>query len=233
MKRSESKEAYRIWYEFLRRALASNECKVDARKYTAWGDVASTTFTRWWRDVGSQLLARSEVAVVDGKAQATSDVLLIAVPIALTPTDAANQLRSLLLVHYKTAAQKRPPSRAIQMTQGKEIKVRSFRAYLRTYDAYQKLKAEIEQGTLKAKGANKTGGKGGKLAVPSKMLLEEVRRVYAANARRYNKGADPLPKALAETVDNYSGALKAIARYLKQANQIVANVATGEFPGNY
>jgi hypothetical protein len=236
MRRSESKEAYKIWYGFLRRALASNACKVNKQKYAAWGGVENTTFTSWWRETGARLLDRRKVAIVADGEKPTKNTLLVSVPVLLTPTEAANQLRRLLLEHYKSNSQKRKPSNSIQMTQGKEIKIRSFRAYLRTYDAYQKLKTDIELGRLKVKSVNRTGGKGGALAVPSKLLVEEVRRIYAENQRRYRNSivkVDPLPKALADTVDNYNGALKAIARYLKQANQILANVANGDFPGNY
>ena len=48
--KSQSKEAYRLWFEFLRRAIAEDKSKVKLSVYKEWGDVASyKSFDAWWR----------------------------------------------------------------------------------------------------------------------------------------------------------------------------------------
>ena len=239
MKNSTSKEAYRLWYEFLRRALRSNASAVDMARYAAWGDVANTAFTKWWQQTGWPLVAGSRVEIVDGKQAVRDNCLLVSIPKSLNATDAGNVVRKLLLKHY--AEIKHTPKRqtGAQLTEGAEIKVRSFRAYLVTYDAYQRLLVLQAAGKLGEVGKNRTGKRGRPataLQVPGKLLLEEVRKTYAAKQQRYSKGivkVDALPTALANTAYNYAGALKAVRRYLANAEKVIQNVAKGEFPGTY
>ena len=214
MKKSDSKEAYRLWYEFLRRAITYKRDTVNMGRYAAWQDVADKAFDTWWRETGLALLARGRVALVANADLPDKNCVLVSVPLSLTPTDAAHHLRKLLLEHYKVIRHTPTAEHGIALTEGKEIKVQSFRAYLRTYDAYQQLA---------------TAGDG---AVTMTPLLRAVREAYVKKLKRWPK-SDRLPTALADTKENYSGALKAIRRYLTNAETIVANVAKGDFPGQY
>lgn len=232
IRRNDSKEAYRLWYEFLRRAIQRDAQAVDMSKYAQWGDVANTSFTKWWQQTGWPLVKRNRVEIVRSGTVVDESCLLISVPKSLTATDAGNIVRKLLLDHYAQAAHKPKRQTGPQLTEGKEIKVRSFRAYLVTYDAYQRLLALQAAGKLTEVGKNKTS----KLKLPAKLLLDEVRKTYAAKRQRYSKGVvkvDSLPNALADTADNYAGALRAISRYAAHAEAIVRNVARGDFPGTY
>jgi hypothetical protein len=149
---------------------------------------------------------------------------------ALTPTDAANQVRQLLLEHYKAVGHKPRPQRVYALTEGAEIKVSQVRAYLVTYDAHQQL--------LQSMGVQR---------VPAKLVLARVRRWYLARTDRWKntkRRVEGLPMALAgdayydaatDSVVVRSGddisAERAIRRYLAIANNLVASAADGDFPG--
>ena len=252
-KRSTSKEAYRLWFEFLKRAYTTPNLKVDTAYYEKWGDVANTKFEHWWKAIGSELFNPKVTGVelaTDGKPN--SDCLLVSVPKSLTPTQSANALRSMLMQHYAAIGHKPHTERTFALTEGAEIKVSAFRSYLHTYDAYQRVLARGAAEGINRTGTRDENGKkieGSELAVTGKELLNEVRVFYLKRTERWKntkKRVEGLPTALAngmtvnpvtQQVVNYGGeessALKAVKRYLTIASKLIANAATGKFPSDY
>lgn len=227
MARASGKEAIRLWFEFLKRALASDEVVVRASHYQAWGDVKNAKFETWWKANGDVLFPRRSVQVVQRYLSDTG-VVHVAVPLALTPTDAGNQVRELLMSYYQEIQHEPKPQRTYQLTPGAEIKVSALRAYLATYDANRRLSAEL-----------------GKTAVPAKLLLAEVRRRYMAKTHRWRhtqRRVEGLPSALAGQIEydvatgtvtakgDDTSAERTVRRYLKIANKLVAAAAVGDFP---
>ena len=227
MARSTGKEAIRMWFEFLKRAYLADQSQINAKYYQAWGDVATTKFETWWRDHAEQLFPYRKVEVTQ-RYLSDAGLLNVSIPIALTPTLAAEQLRRVLIKHYDTIGHVPKPQRVYELTQGAEVKVSAMRAYLQTYDANQRLLATRELPH-----------------VPAKLLLAEVRRVYLARSKRWqhtNRKVEGLPMALAgdvvyhaetdqvTTTGNDIGAERAVRRYLVIANKLVAAAAGGDFP---
>jgi hypothetical protein len=227
MARATGKEAIRLWFEFLKRAYLAEEVKVDAKHYQAWGDVATTKFEAWWKVYAEQLFPYRKVEVVQ-RHLSDAGMVHVSVPMALTPTEAANQVRQVLIDHYKGIDHHPKPQRVFELTQGAEIKVSALRAYLVAYDANQKLLA-----TSKLQ------------RVPAKLLLAEVRRVYMARSHKWKhskRKVEALPMALAGELDYNSlvdsvsscsddvSAERAVRRYLAIANNLVSAAACGDFP---
>ena len=100
MARATGKEAIRLWFEFLKRALAGGEFKVRAKHYQAWGDVKNTTFEAWWKAYGEALFPLRKVQLVQRRLS-DSGMVTLAVPMSITPTEAGNQVRDLLMQHYQ------------------------------------------------------------------------------------------------------------------------------------
>ena len=223
--RANSKEAYRLWFEFLKRAIANPNVKVDLKMYAAWGDVSKYKFPRWWTEIGSKVIdldANSNVSfALDGVTEDSS--YLIRVPKTLTSTDAANQLRQLLLASQHKAVVRK---NTLQVRVGAEIRPPIYRAFLHTYDRHVEL--------MKISDGKKVG---------NKELLIAVRKFYIARAKRYKNNlwkVDNLPSNL-HTAINYDNleevdvlataqAIATVGRYLRQANEIIENVAKGKFP---
>jgi hypothetical protein len=231
MRRSQSKEAIRLWFECLKRAQAA-KIKINHRYYSGWGDWKAMTFAQWWPAVGQALFVRSRVELV-GKVEADKDAVFARIPKSHTPTQAANELRRLLLAHYKESGHKPTLERSYALTEGKELKVVNVRAYLHTYDIHNELLSESETGK-----------------VSSTQLLEAMRIFYLKRTEKWKNSkrrVDGLPTALIngmavnpvtgkriamEASDN-SGALRAVRRYLTVADKLIANAAKGDWPGDY
>uniref|UniRef100_UPI0040473374 hypothetical protein n=1 Tax=Shewanella sp. TaxID=50422 RepID=UPI0040473374 len=227
MARATGKEAIRLWFEFLKRAYHAEGVEVNTKLYQSWGDVPNTKFETWWKTNAEQLFPYRKVEVVQRYLN-DAGVVHVSVPMALTPTEAANQVRQVLIDHYKGIDHEPKPQRVYELTNGAEIKVSALRAYLATYDANQRLMATLEVER-----------------VPAKLLLAEVRRVYMARSHKWKqtkRKVEGLPMALVGDIEYDSetdtvvargsdvSAERAVRRYLAIANNLVSAAARGDFP---
>ena len=169
MARANGKEAIRLWFEFLKRAREVPKLKINHIYYQGWGDYANAKFENWWKENGATLFPQNKVELVKLHLQ-NSDAIQLSVPSTLTPTDAANQVRELLINHYKAIGHNPKLNRVYALTEGAEIKVSALRSYLHTYDAHQKI---LESGDWEK--------------IPAKVVLAEVRRFYFARSEKWKK----------------------------------------------
>ncbi len=223
--RSQSKESYRLWFEFLKRAIAKDKRKVKLTLYRSWGDVESLSFNKWWDEIGNAVTSSNQSSKVNFASSTTTDdtSYLISVPKSLTSTQAATQLRELLTSSKHTAVSVK---KNLSIAEGVEIRHNIYRAYLHTYDRY----VEIYSANDGAKVANKD-------------LLIAVRKFYIARYAKYknrNRKAENLPSQLwdalnmddLDEIDVLASAksLATIGRYLREANKIIDAVKVGKFP---
>ncbi len=223
--RTQSKESYRLWFLFLKRALAEDRASVKLHLYKSWGDVESYTFNKWWTEIGSHVInldSKSHVEIATDT-HIDDSSYLIRVPKTLTSTQAATQLRELLTANnHKPIIEKN----GLRVNETKQIRHIEYRAYLHTYDRHREL-------VLKNDGKR----------VTNKETLIAVRKFYIARYEKYknrNWQADNLPSPL-HTAINYdnlddvhvldnTNSIGTIARYLRSANQIIQAVKNGKFP---
>lgn len=248
------KEAFRLWFECLTRAANNPQFTINTAYYKEWGDWRQLSFNEWWGTVGKALLIAPADSVAFTSAQEvnSSGNLIVSVPMSLTPTQAANELRALLMAHYAATNHTPQKRQSYALTEGAEMKQTVVRSYIHTYDAYQRL---VERGLTQS--INRTGKRdadkrtiaGSGLAVSGKELLHEVRLFYLTRTERWKhtkRQVDGLPSALMngmtvnpatnQQVDyggDESSALKAVKRYLESANKLIANAAVGNFPADY
>ena len=230
IKRSETKEAYRLWFEFLKRALADESVTVNRKLYASWGDVGSYAFDRWWREIGSDViqLGGGEVAIVNAATRSNKNAYLVSVPKSLTSTDAANKLRRLLIDLKHTPVR---TAKGLRVNDSVELRFSTYRGWLHTYDINRKLIDEIE----------KASGK--RSPLKGRQLLAAVRKFYLDRTERLkhaNRKIDPLPfpfftggaEVDADKINVLASAtaISAVLRYLKESQQLIANVAIGKFP---
>ena len=223
--RANSKEAYRLWFEFLKRAIDNPNVKVELKHYKAWGDVSKYKFDKWWKDIGSKVIdldSQSNVSfATDGTTEEGS--YLVRIPKTLTSTEAANQVRQLLLEsnHKQVVLESK-----LKIRHGAEIRPVTYRTYLNTYDIWLDLTA-------------KSDGK----KVTFKQVMIAVRKFYIGRAIKYknsNRRVDKLPSNLRTAMNEKnlddvdvlasSQVIATISRYIKETNKIMENVAKGFFP---
>jgi hypothetical protein len=219
----ESKEAYRLWFEFLKRALAEDRSSVDLKFYAEWGNLDNSSFTKWWREVGEQVTAKPLLTaelVESGSADDFS--YLVRLPKSLTSTQIGNEVRKLLIeIEHKPIKQSQ-----IRITDGFQVRPFIYRAYLHTYDAQRRLEKLSVNGK-----------------VSKKDLLIAVRKTYLAKQKRYANNifkVDVIPPPLMghfdpENPDDHDTLRDRqetanVARYLSEAEKIIAAVKIGRFP---
>ena len=223
--RANSKEAYRLWFEFLKRAIANPNVKVELKHYKAWGDVSKYKFDKWWSEIGSNVIDLDSQSTVSFATVGTIEEgsYLVRIPKTLTSTEAANQLRQLLLEsnHKQVVLQSK-----LKIRHGAEIRSLTYRTYLNTYDIWLDLKAKSND-----------------KKVTFKQVLIAVRKFYIQREIKHkntNRRVDKLPPNLLTGIDYKNlekvdvlasaQATATISRYIKETNRIMENVAKGVFP---
>ncbi len=229
MSKTAGREGVRLWFEFLKRAHADKTVRVNEAFYKPWGDYPNQTFNSWWQQHAETLFPRNKVELVQ-RYLSDSEHVKVSVPMSLTATEAANQLRDVLIEHYKAIGHVPRAQRSFALTEGVELRIAAMRAYLHTYDCHQQLLAE----------------RGGEGVVSAKDLLAGVRVFYSARTLRWQgtkRKVEALPMALAgdftydsatKTVSSPKHddtAIRNIRRYLLISQRVVENAAKGEFPG--
>ena len=225
LNRSNSRESYRIWFEFLKRALQRDRKNVKLDLYKSWGDVLNYSSGRWWTEIGSKVINLNSSTALEFATDNEEDPssYLVRVPKSLTSTAAATQLRLLLTnSNHKPLIDKK----SLRVTENAEIRHPVYRAYLHVYDIHIEL---VDQANGKK--------------VTNKETLIAVRKFYVARFEKYknrNLRADnlPIPLWTAMNKDNLedvdvlasADAIATIGRYLKKANEIIAAVKEGKFP---
>ncbi len=221
--RAQSKEAYRLWFEFLRRAIADDKSKVRLDLYKEWGDVENYKFDKWWDQIGSKVivLRAPSIEFVD-EGEPDEQTYLLRVPKTMTSTAIGNEVRAFLmgLGHQPLQLSN------LRVRQGAEIRPSTYRAYLHTYDEQLKLVAKSDGQRITAR-----------------ELLKAVRKFYIKHEQRYKNNmwaTDKMPMALSADMDrnnpynidpiHSATAINAVNRYLREANKILLAVKDGRFP---
>jgi len=210
------RELYRLWFEFLKRALASG-LPIDTVYYAQWLPIEELTFNQWWYRFQTKLSAPT-VTVVDSGVAAPVGSLVLAVPTGSNKVAALKQIKLILDAQLSTKV--RHSYGEFAPTENSNIKYASFRLMLHCYDS------EL-----------KTDSKGRKSS-----RVDRVNRVidrYKVNETRYansKRRIDRTPTSL-DTSKGFGvgtdDVLRNYYRAVQKAKRIINNVAKGEFPGKY
>jgi hypothetical protein len=210
--------AFALWFEYLRVAQASTDPKViealksSADFYAPWGDVKEANFNVWWKTHGHLFEDRQPRQLLDGQVP-DPNALLIEVPLNQSPTELTKKVKAIIQEAFdaqgprKTKGKKHAMSE-YHLTEGAEPKVTAVREMLTVYlDVYLKNK--------KLRG---------------KALLNKVHEHYKSRKQvRFRK----IPGSLDPVRDDFERTQRNLRRYIQNAEQVVLNVAKGEFPGDY
>ena len=213
------REAYRLWFEYLRVARGSSATRVrealkkSAPFYAPWGDISTVKFDHWWKEKGSLFEDKYIVhRLVAGEQPSNPESLIIEIPLTRSPSMLIKDVKILIQEAFAAQARgmkksKKAPTAAYKLTEGAEPKLLAVREMLTVYrDVY-----------LKNKGLRGTD------------LLEKVYTFYLGRKRRTKA---PTPLLYNEYGDN-SVAMRNMRRYITKAERVMLNVADGEFPGKY
>jgi hypothetical protein len=217
------RENYRLWFEYLRLAKKSTDKKViDALKrsstlYDPWGDVVSQGFHTWWKLKGHLFEERHTVRRLE-TTERPSDPrsLVVEIPLNQSPTKLTRKVKALIEEAWneQNKEQKRKSktvaSADFHLTYGSEPKLRAIREMLTVYgDVYLK--------NPKLRGRE---------------LLKAI-EIYYKKRKQKRFARVPMALVLPGSNADISTPMRNLRRYITKAEQIVLNVANGQFPGRY
>jgi hypothetical protein len=215
------REAYRLWFEYLRVARNSSLASVrtaltqSASFYAPWGDVTSVSFNAWWNEKGQLFQDKFAVRkLASGELPSDPNALIVEIPLSRSPTVLIKNVKALIQDAIAVQAQaskksKMMPTSAYRLTEGAEPKLLAVREMLTVYrDVY-------------LKNRNLRG----------KPLLNKIHAFYSGRKnKRWAKVPIPLlPDPDGDTVR----AQRNMRRYIDKAEKVMLNVANGQFPGEY
>jgi hypothetical protein len=215
------REAYRLWFEYLRVAGDSTDKKVKSALlvsspyYAPWEMGKASKFDPWWKDHAHLFEEKYAVREMSaGELPHDPDALLIEVPLTQSPTVLTKKVKALIQEAFtrKAKTERKGKTKATayyHLTEGAEPKLDAVREMLSIYrDVY-------------LKNPNLRGEK----------LLDAVHRYYTG---RKNKRFAKIPMVLLhQGMDDKARAMRNLRRYIQKAEKVVLNVARGQFPGEY
>ena len=210
------KELYRLWYEFYRLALISDDRTVQRsiRKsqlfYADWKVDAAEHFDDWWSRSRNLFQQREVVRVFESGDRRTSNTILIEIPIKRPRGEVLSEVKTILSAVL-------PP---------KSIKTQSSCKYVPSEIQGVKRDALRIMLDLEKRIFRNEKLKGEKL---------RLRVIKFFNEERYKKRRNSVPASFFS--DSFSGASdnvdRNIRRYRLKVKKLILNVATGVFPGKY
>lgn len=215
------REAYRLWFEYLKVARASTNKEVrgalvvSAHYYLPWEMDKANKFDPWWKDHAHLFQEKFAVREMSaGELPHDPDALIIEVPLTQSPTILTKKVRVLIQDAFTRKAKterkgKKKATAYYHLTEGAEPKLLAVREMLSIYrDVY-------------LKNPRLRGGK----------LLDAVHSYYRG---RKNKRFAKVPMVLEhQGMDDKIRAMRNLRRYIQKAEKVVLNVARGQFPGDY
>ena len=215
------REAFRLWFEYLKIARESKDTKVKSALivsepyYRPWQVENKEKFDSWWKTHAHLFEEKFIVREIKtGEAPSNPDSLLVEIPLTQSPTILTKKVKAIIQAAFDKREKserkaKKKPTAYFKLTEGSEPKLDAVREMLSVYrDVY-------------LKNPNLKGEK----------LLDATHIYYLG---RKNKRWAKVPMALLfNHKDEKVRAMRNLRRYIQKAEQVVLNVARGQFPGAY
>ena len=216
------REAFRLWFEYLKLARESQSAnfrkalEVSKVFYEPWGDIKNIKFDDWWKSHGHLFEEKYIVReLAAGEMPKDPDALILEIPLTLSPTELLNKVKPIIqrASEAKDKANKKAkkaPSATYRLSIGSEPKLDAVREMLTVYrDVYLKHPN-----------------------IRGEALLDATHKFYLGRkAKRWAK--IPMALNVRPLQEDKVRAMRNLRRYIQKAEQIMLNVAKGEFPGEY
>lgn len=217
------KEAIRLWYEFYKVARASPQPFILAALsssrgfYEPWEVEKYETFNDWWKDKKGLFADTTVVRILTPESPPPDEgVVLLQVPLTKSLSGLLADIKQVLAVEYekqeRAGKSRRNRTAAYTLTAGAEPRLAAIREMLTCYrDVFLAHNPRLRGEDL---------------------LMASHRHYLGRKNKRWQKVPTPLLYDPQNDEDKVR-ALRNLRRYIQQAEQIVGNVASGTFPGDY
>jgi len=245
-------EPYRLWFEFLQLASKDETLTINSECYECWGNYNEMKFTAWWpthwRDLFSVDLGVREIENLrDAKAHSTRE-LILRVPLYQDPKRSLAQISELLKRHGASEKLRdmeegqfrlqvvdgdenliHPSTRFLRNLSKVRLLLHIYRFWLSHNEADERRRLEktaisyFRWADSWNKKVREKGWKRPLIEIPSALST------YVKHLEKW-KGRKRVSLYEADDVSDHR---RQIARYIRKARQLAANVAQGRFPGRY
>ena len=216
------REAFRLWFEYLKIAHLSADSKIKSALvvtepyYRPWEMNKADKFDPWWKTHGHLFEEKFAVRELKaGEAPLDPDALLVEIPLTQSPTILTSKVKAIIQAAFDALERterkgKKKATAYYRLTEGSEPKLDAVREMLSVY-------RDVHLKNPKLKGEK---------------LLDATHQYYLG---RKNKKWAKVPMALMyeHNDEDKIRAMRNLRRYIQKAEQVVLNVARGQFPGEY
>lgn len=221
----EKREAFRLWFEFLKLAQTSADPRVSealiksSAFYERWGDIRHSDFHEWW-PTHAYLFEEKFVVrklQINEKPRDLS-ALIVEIPLTLSATAILRAVKAIVHeeLNARTATTKQSkkvstPTSDFSITSDTEPKLAAIREMLTVY-------RDIH------------------LQAPNLRGRKRLQAIHDHYLNRKNKKWRRIPNSLVADLDDdarVASVLRTVSRYIDNAETILLNVANGTFPGLY
>ena len=215
------REAFRLWFEYLRIARLSADIKIKSALvvtepyYRPWEMDKADKFDPWWKTHGHLFEEKFAVRELkSGEAPLDPDALLVEIPLTQSPTILTKNVRAIIQAAFDARERserktKKKPTAYYRLTEGSEPKLDAVREMLSVYRDVHLKNPQLR----------------------GEKLIDATHEYYLG---RKNKKWAKVPMALMYDTDGDKiRAMRNLRRYIQKAEQVVLNVARGQFPGEY
>jgi hypothetical protein len=209
------KELFRIWFEFYKLALVSNNKEIQSalkksqRFYADWGNDTQIHFDDWWK-TNSLLFVDTDAVrlMLEGETRDAGH-LYVSVPKTRSINVAVDEFRELLTKQFNARSKRtHVPQHRYAPTEVQGFKRDTARLHL------ELLKNVFNDESLRGQA-----------------LYDRVQKYLGSE--RYKKKSNSLPSQFAELTSGDEDAKRNVRRYKMRCKRILLNVASGQFPGKY
>ena len=209
------KESYRLWFEFYKMCLLSDEISIiknldkSYEFYKSWGDVRKVKFDDWWKS-HEHLFTEPVVKVLDDLSlRQTDESLIVEIPLNQSTSKLLESLKKVIELSQKPNYRKKKVrfTKSYQLTKGSEPKLETIRNVLNIYrDVYLPNKKPKIPKTLDL--TIEYYDKKKRMVLPDSLKFDR----YHSNEKNIQRN---------------------LGRWMKWGETIMLNVSNGEFPGQY
>jgi len=222
------KRKIQLWYEFLRLAHKSNDPVVIANLiksksfYEPWDDYLNTSFTRWWTPHRHLFRTVSSMRKMNASDVVDESALYVVVPYTYAPTTVAKILQQM----YEEELERRSSSKKkVKKVYGGDFALTTDDFQVSQFAYYYRFVKEVYLPL------NAIGGK-----VTTKMYVDLSKKSFAKQKLVTSWKEKELARRkvpFKDSSDLYANHSKRARDFVHIVTNILKNVSSGEFPGDY
>lgn len=229
-------EPYRLWFEYLKFALADPNSAVEREFYAPWGNVEDAEFSSWWSGNWRRLFAVPanvtimEDAALVAEVVADPDTLVVVIRRSGTETQRLDDVRKLIRKRFGYARKQSAAKPAFVVTAKRNVHYPALRSMLRFLLLYREKRNLEDAAVAYIDWVNAWNEKvDGTMREPSH--VPKTLQRFAEEVKKHRE--EVRLRGRAKQSPAYNNAKNDVRKFLQQGEKVVKNVAKGLFPGFY